>query len=34
MVCVPGMTRMAPFSGVLSLSAIQAVTMSAGSRPQ
>ena len=32
--CVSGMTRMAPFSAVLSDSATQAVTMSAGSSPQ
>ena len=31
---VPGITRMAPFAAVLSVSATQAVTTSAGSRPQ
>src|SRR5260221_226991 len=33
-VCEPGTTRMAPFSGVLSDRATHAVTISAGSRPQ
>ena len=31
---LPGTTRMQPLSGVLGESAIQAVTMSAGSSPQ
>ena len=33
-VWVPGTTRIAPLSTVLGQSAIQAVTISAGSRPQ
>ena len=32
--CVPGITRIAPFAAVLSVNATQAVTTSGGSRPQ